>query len=149
MGSRATVASGIRRRAVSATPSPSVSTAHFVPFAGYRPCDRVLKVWEWLSQSGGYGRVRRTLGLPMVAGLAFVATAIATLFAQATAVRWSRSRAPHQGAWTIALALFALASAALATGPSTGWDPGPSRAFYLLGAGRNGPGVPPGTIDLL
>ena len=52
----------------------------------------------------------------MVAGLAFVATAVATLFAQATAVRWSRTEAPHQGAWTIALALFALASAALATG---------------------------------
>ena len=60
----------------------------------------------------------------MVAGLAFVATAIATLFAQATAVRWSRSQAPHQGAWTFALALFALASAALATGASTGWDSG-------------------------
>jgi len=51
----------------------------------------------------------------MVAGLAFLATAVATLFAQATGVRYSRSKAPHQGAWTFALALFALASAALAT----------------------------------
>jgi hypothetical protein len=85
----------------------------------------------------------------MVAGLAFIATAIATLFAQATAVRWSRTRAPHQGAWTIALALFALASAALATGASTGWDEGTFRAFYLLGAILNVPWLALGTIYLL
>jgi len=85
----------------------------------------------------------------MVAGLAFVATAIATLFAQATAVRWSRSRAPHQGAWTIALALFALASAALATGASSDWDRGTFRAFYLLGAVINVPWLALGTIYLL
>jgi hypothetical protein len=85
----------------------------------------------------------------MVAGLAFVATAVATVFAQATAVRWSRSRAPHQGAWTFALALFALASAALATGASTGWDEGTFRAFYLLGAILNVPWLALGTIYLL
>ena len=85
----------------------------------------------------------------MVAGLAFVANAIATLFAQATAVRWSRSRAPHQGAWTIALVLFALASAALATGASTGWDRGTFRAFYLLGAILNVPWLALGTVYLL
>jgi hypothetical protein len=85
----------------------------------------------------------------MVAGLAFVATAVATVFAQATAVRWSRSRAPHQGAWTIALGLFALASAALATGASTGWDRGTFRAFYLLGAIVNVPWLALGTIYLL
>ncbi len=93
--------------------------------------------------------MRRTLDPPMVAGLAFVATAIATLFAQATAVRWSRSRAPHQGAWTIALALFALASAALATGASTGWDKGTFRAFFLLGAVLNVPWLALGTVYLL
>ena len=85
----------------------------------------------------------------MVAGLAFLATAVATVFAQATAVRWSRSRAPHQGAWTVALALFALASAALATGASTGWDAGTFRAFYLLGAVINVPWLALGTVYLL
>ena len=85
----------------------------------------------------------------MVAGLAFLATAIATVFAQATAVRWSRSQAPHQGAWTFALALFALASAALATGASTGWDRGTFRAFYLLGAVLNVPWLALGTVYLL
>lgn len=85
----------------------------------------------------------------MVAGLAFVATAVATVFAQATAVRWSRSRAPYQGAWTFALALFALASAALATGASTGWDDGTFRVFFLLGAILNVPWLALGTVYLL
>jgi hypothetical protein len=85
----------------------------------------------------------------MVAGLAFFATAIATLFANATAVRWSRTRAPHQAAWTVALALFALASAALATGASTGWDEGTFRVFYLLGAIINVPWLALGTVYLL
>jgi hypothetical protein len=85
----------------------------------------------------------------MVAGLAFLATAVATLFAQATGVRYSRSKAPHQGAWAFALALFALASAALATAASTGWDRGTFRAFYLLGAVLNVPWLALGTIYLL
>jgi hypothetical protein len=85
----------------------------------------------------------------MVAGLAFIATAIATVFAQATAVRWTRSRAAHQGAWTFALVLFALASAALATGASTGWDRGTFRAFFLLGAVINVPWLALGTVYLL
>jgi hypothetical protein len=85
----------------------------------------------------------------MVAGLAFIATAIATVFAQATAVRWSRTKAPHQGAWTVALALFALASAALATGASTGWDRGTFRAFFLLGAVIDVPWLALGTVYIL
>ena len=85
----------------------------------------------------------------MVAGLAFLATAVATLFAQATGVRYSRTKAPHQGAWTFALALFALASAALATAASTGWDRGTFRPFYLLGAVLNVPWLALGTIYLM
>ena len=85
----------------------------------------------------------------MVAGLAFLATAIATVFAQATGVRYARTKAPHQAAWTFALALFALASAALATGASTGWDEGTFKVFYLLGAVLNVPWLALGTIYLL
>ena len=85
----------------------------------------------------------------MVAGLAFVATAVATVFAQATAVRWSRSRAPHQSAWTVSLAMFALASAALATGAGTGWDGGVFRVFYCFGAILTVPWLALGTIFLL
>jgi hypothetical protein len=85
----------------------------------------------------------------MVAGLAFIATAVATLFAEATFKRWRQGRRPHEGAWTVALALFALASAALATGASTGWDRGVFRVFYLLGAVLNVPWLALGTIYLL
>ena len=85
----------------------------------------------------------------MVAGLAFLATAIATVFAQATGVRFTRNRKPHERAWTIALALFALASAALATGASTGWDHGTFRVFYLLGAVLCVPWLALGTVYLL
>ena len=85
----------------------------------------------------------------MVAGLAFVATAVATLFAEATFKRWRQGRRPHEAAWTVALALFALASAALATGASTGWDRGVFRVFYLLGAVLNVPWLALGTVYLL
>jgi hypothetical protein len=85
----------------------------------------------------------------MVAGLAFFATAVATLFAEATFKRWRQGRRPHEAAWTVSLALFALASAALATGASTGWDRGVFRAFYLLGAILNVPWLALGTVYLL
>jgi hypothetical protein len=85
----------------------------------------------------------------MVVGLAFLATAVATLFAQATLVRFTRGRRPQDRAWTIALALFALASAALATGVSTGWDNGSFRVFFLLGAVLSVPWLALGTVHLL
>src|SRR4029079_11556693 len=111
--------------------------ARFLP-AGYRACVLVLKVCGpnfWVACAAPPIRMGRsrcashpvgsavapgTLAPAMVAGLAFLATAVATLFAQATGVRYSRSKPPYQGAWTFALALFALASAALATAESTG-----------------------------
>src|SRR4051812_22397651 len=85
----------------------------------------------------------------MVAGLAFCATAVATLFAQATGVRWAQSHKPHHRAWTIALALFALGAAMLAMGASTGWDKGTFGAFYLFGAILDVPWLALGTLYLL
>jgi hypothetical protein len=85
----------------------------------------------------------------MVSALAFCATAVATLFAQATLVRYTRNRRPHEMAWTIALAMFALAAVALALGTSTGWDNGTFRVFYLFGAILNVPWLALGTIYLL
>jgi len=85
----------------------------------------------------------------VVTGLAFLATAIASLFAEATLVRWSQRRTPQLAAWTVALSLFALASAALALGVSTGWDRGTFRVFYLLGAVLNVPWLALGTVALL
>jgi hypothetical protein len=85
----------------------------------------------------------------MVSALAFCATAVATLFAQATLVRYTRNRRPHEMAWTIALAMFALAAVALALGTTTGWDNGTFRVFYLFGAILNVPWLALGTIYLL
>ncbi|MFM7617219.1 MAG: hypothetical protein ACKO72_07135 [Actinomycetes bacterium] len=85
----------------------------------------------------------------MVSALAFGATAVATLFAQATLARATRNRSPHEGAWAFALFVFALASAALAIGVTTGWDNGTFRAFYLLGAILSVPWLALGTVYLL
>ena len=76
-------------------------------------------------------------------------TAVATLFAQATLVRFTRDHRAQDRAWTIALAMFALASAALATGVSTGWDNGTFRVFYLFGAVLCVPWLGLGTVYLL
>lgn len=85
----------------------------------------------------------------MVALLAFLATAVSTLFFEAVFVRWTRLRRPYDGAWAVALALFALASAAFAVGASTGWDAGTFRAFYLFGAVVNVPWLALGTLYLV
>jgi len=81
--------------------------------------------------------------------MAFVATAVSTLFAQAMLVRYTRTRRPQYGAWATALGMFALASAALVSGTSTGWDRGTFRAFYLFGAVLDVPWLALGTVYLL
>jgi hypothetical protein len=85
----------------------------------------------------------------VVAALGFVATAIATVFAQATLVRFTRDKRRYDRAWTVALAMYAAASAALATGESTGWDSGTFRVFYLFGAALNVPWLALGSVELL
>jgi hypothetical protein len=85
----------------------------------------------------------------MVVALAFVATAVSSLFAQAMLVRFTRTRRPEYRAWAVSLAMFALASAALVTGTSTGWDNGTFRVFFLLGAVVNVPWLALGTVFLL
>jgi len=85
----------------------------------------------------------------MVTGFAFLATAVASLFAESTFVRWTQRRSAHLAAWSVALAMFALASAALAVGVSTGWDNGTFRAFYLFGAILNVAWLALGTVALL
>jgi hypothetical protein len=84
---------------------------------------------------------------PVVSAFAVVAAAVATMFAQATSVRFHQHRRPQEAAWTVAL--FALASVALFLGDSTGWDNGTYRAFYLFGAILNVPWLALGTVYLL
>jgi hypothetical protein len=85
----------------------------------------------------------------MVAGSAFLATAIATVFWEAMLVRYTQRRRPHEGAWTAALGMFVAASAALAVGASTTWDSRTFRVFYLFGAVLNVPWLALGTLYLL
>jgi hypothetical protein len=85
----------------------------------------------------------------MVAGSAFLATAIATMFWEAMLVRYTQRRQPHEGAWAAALAMFVAASAALAVGASTTWDSRTFRVFYLFGAVLNVPWLALGTLYLL
>lgn len=85
----------------------------------------------------------------MVVGLALAATAVSSLFAQAMLGRWTRRHRAQDGAWAAALAMFALASAALAAGTATGWDPGAFRVFYLFGAVLSVPWMALGTVYLL
>src|SRR4051794_7450435 len=70
-------------------------------------------------------------------------------FAMSTFERWLARRRRHELAWSIALALFALASAALAAGAGLGWNGGWFRLFYLFGAIVNVPFLALGTVYLL
>src|SRR5262245_51128830 len=103
----------------------SARDAHecFVP--GYRACAIFLEV------SGGASAAHlRYSPSRMVVAFAFVATAVSSLFAHAMLVRYTRTHRPEYRAWAISLAMFALASAALVTGTSTGWDNGAFRVFF-------------------
>lgn len=83
----------------------------------------------------------------------FVAPLAAALVAAAFAARAARtalgSRSAAMGAWAIALAQFALASAALAGGFAFGWSGPLYRAYYLFGAVLNVPWLGLGTVWLL
>ncbi len=81
--------------------------------------------------------------------LAAAATLLALAFAFSTLERWLDRRKPHEGAWTVALFLFAAASAALWAGVAFGWNGLWFRLFYLFGAIVNVPYLALGTVYLL
>jgi hypothetical protein len=83
------------------------------------------------------------------AALAATATLVATAFAAATLERWLVRRRPYELAWTISLAMFAVASAALWLAEAKGWSAPSFRTFYLFGAILNVPWLALGTIYLL
>src|SRR5262249_39684958 len=92
---------------------------------------------------------RSVASVDVVFALAALATALSSMFALATAKRAAEGRGPHQLSWAISLVCFAAASAALALGASTGWDPGTFRVFYLAGAILSVPWLALGTVFLL
>jgi len=87
--------------------------------------------------------------ITLKAALAAAATLVALAFALSTFERWLARRRRHELAWSISLALFALASAALWWGAAAGWNEASFRAFYLFGAILNVPWLALGTVYLL
>ena len=85
----------------------------------------------------------------MHTALAVAATLISMAFAMSTYERWSARRAPHDLAWTVALAMFSVASAFLAAGAELGWNEWTFRGFYFFGAIANVPFLAAGTVYLL
>jgi hypothetical protein len=85
----------------------------------------------------------------MVPALAFLAAAVAFVFAESTLARATQRRRRELWDWTLALAFFGLAAVALALGSSNGWDAGTYRVFFLFGAVLDVPWLALGTVDLL
>lgn len=96
------------------------------------------------------GRLRHLAPVPTVPiAAAGATTLIALAFALSTLERWLDRRKPHELAWTLALAAFALASAAQWWGASAGWEDVSFRVFYLFGPIVSVPELALGTILLL
>lgn len=81
--------------------------------------------------------------------LATAATLVAAAFALSTLDRWQRRRRPHELAWTVSLALFAIGSGALWWAEADGWSTATFRVFYAAGAILNVPWLALGTVYLL
>ena len=85
----------------------------------------------------------------MDAALAASATLVSVGFAFSTTDRWLRRRRPHDLAWSVSLAMFAVGAAALWCAEVTGWSLATFRIFYLAGAVLNVPWLALGTVYLL
>lgn len=85
----------------------------------------------------------------MNAALAVAATLVAVGFALSTLDRWLRRRRPHDLAWSVSLALFAVGAGALWWAQTVGWSLATFRLFYLAGAVLNVPWLALGTVYLL
>jgi hypothetical protein len=78
-----------------------------------------------------------------------VASAIAAVFAVMLGARFVRRRRPHEGAWTVALAMYAIASFAMFLGVVRGWEGSDYRLYWVLGAVLNVPFLLLGEVYLL
>ncbi len=88
-------------------------------------------------------------GVTFNTALAAASTIVAVAFGLSTLDRWLRRRRPHELAWTIAMALFAVASLALWWAEGRGWTNGSFRIFFTFGAIVNVPWLGLGTVYLL
>jgi drug/metabolite transporter (DMT)-like permease len=83
------------------------------------------------------------------AAMGAIATLVSTAFCLSTLERWRASRRPHEAAWTVSMAMFALASLSYFTAAAVGWGSLDFRTFYLFGAILNVPYLALGTVYLL
>jgi hypothetical protein len=78
-----------------------------------------------------------------------IATAVAAVFAVSMGRLFVARHHPALGLWTIALAMFAVASLAMALGVSRGWSGAQYRTYWLFGAILNVPYLAVGEVYLL
>ena len=81
--------------------------------------------------------------------LAFAAAVISLRLSGLLAGRWRVRRAPELASWSVALAAFAAASAALAWGAAAGWSPVAFRLYYLFGGLLTAPLLGVGSLLLV
>ena len=103
---------------------------------------------SWALTLGPRGPVRCGLVVTAEAALAAAATLVAVAFTFCTLDRWLSRRRRHDLAWTVALAMFAIASSALWLGSSVGFTGPTFRVFFLFGAILNVPYLALGTVYL-
>ncbi|HMU81324.1 MAG TPA: hypothetical protein PKC57_13785, partial [Microthrixaceae bacterium] len=83
------------------------------------------------------------------AAMGAVAVLVSVAFGLSTLERWLARRKPHELAWTVSLAMFAVASLAYFSAAALGWGELNFRVFYLFGAILNVPWLALGTVYLL
>lgn len=81
--------------------------------------------------------------------LPFAAALTASVFAVHLLIRSGRKRAWFEGAWGVAMLMFAVASGALVLGVADGWSAAEFRAYWLFGAVLNVPYLALGEVYLL
>jgi hypothetical protein len=81
--------------------------------------------------------------------LPLVAAAVALVFAGQLARQWMARRRPYQLLWSMAMAMYALASVAVAVGVLRGWTLLDFRLYWALGAVLNVPFLAAGELELL
>src|SRR5436190_1143932 len=104
------------------------------------------------AQPGLRPRRHGVVGSPAVnvqTAAAVAAALVGLAFAMSTLERWLARHRRHELAWSTALLMFALASAALAAGAAGGWNGPVFRLFFFFGAIANVPFLALGTIYLL
>ena len=77
------------------------------------------------------------------------AAVVATVFAWRLGARFAHRRRAVEGHWTVALAMFAVASAAMFLGVARGWTAAEFRLYWLFGAVLNVPFLFMGELYLL